>query len=335
MYDVQFAGFGDVPTPEMVEMVKAAAATPEGYGRLAKALNTPLSEAVLKGDITQDIFVSEYFPPGVDVEYPLDFINAGEDKEFSAFAIPSAGAIPHRIVEGDMVKVSLAEYGSSIDTNKKYIRDGRWNIVDRMMEVLVNSHVVLNNRNCWRTLLAAATNRGIAVYDSEATAGYFTKRLVSLLKTAMTRYGGGNTASNTGFRLTDLYLSIESMEDIRNWDITQVDDVTRRQIFLGDDNSLTTIYGVTLHPLMEFGVNQEWDKYYTGTLGGSFSGSKTELVFGIDRTKRAKSFVRPWRQKPQITEDDTVRRQRRFSLWSYEETGYAVCDSRPVLIGQV
>lgn len=38
------------------------------------------------------------------------------------------------------------------------------------------------NDDAWHTLLAAGLDRNVVVYDSAATAGQFTKRLVSLMK---------------------------------------------------------------------------------------------------------------------------------------------------------
>ena len=46
-------------------------------------------------------------------------------------------------------------------------------------------------------LLAAGVDRNIVVFDSDADAGQFTKRLVSLMKTVMRRNGGGNSLAIT------------------------------------------------------------------------------------------------------------------------------------------
>lgn len=338
MSATDFTGFANEATPEMKALLKAAYSSPEGYARLAKALTLPLQEAVLKGPILQDIYEPMKFDWGVAAEFPIHWLNAGEDKDFTAFTIPSSGAVPHREVQGDYVMVPTFDDGNAIDCNKRYILESRWDVVDSMLKVLVNGHVVKMNRDGWRTILAAALNRALAIYDSEATAGYFTKRLVSLLRTAFNRYGGGNSTSVNRFRLTDLYMSPECMEDIRNWDLTQVDDGTRRQIFLGGTGdgqyALSTIYGVRLHDLFELGVGQEFQNYYVNTLGGSMSGSKLEIVVGLDQSQD-RSFVNPVRMPVTVNEDPTVARQRRFSLWSESNQGWSCLDSRCCLIGQV
>jgi len=71
--------------------------------------------------------------------------------------------------------------------------------------------------------LAAGVDRNILVYDADAAAGQFTKRLISLLKVVMRRNAGGNSASIKRGTLTDLYLSPEGLEDIRNWGVDQAD----------------------------------------------------------------------------------------------------------------
>lgn len=335
MSDEIFTGFADEATPEMKAMAKAAVKNPEAYAKLAKALTLPLQEAVMKGGI-YDIFDPMKFEWGVATEYPIHFMNAGDEKDFVAFTIPAAGAIPHKEVQGDYVMVPTFDDGNAIDCNKRYVLESRWDVLADMVKWLVNGHIVKMNRDAWRVILAAAVARGIAVYDSEATAGYFTKRLVSLLRIAFGRYGGGNSTSVNRFKMTDLYMSPESMEDIRNWDLTQIDDASRKDIFLGNgEYALSRIYGTNLHDLFELGVGQEFQSYYTGTLGASMSGSKTEIVVGLDLTPGKRAFVNPVRMPVTVTEDRYQERNRRFSLWSESNQGWSALESRCVMIGQV
>ena len=59
------------------------------------------------------------------------------------------------------------------------------------------------------------------------------------MKTVMVRNGGGNTASLRRSKLTDVYMSPEGLEDIRNWGLDQVDELTRREIFMAADGTIT------------------------------------------------------------------------------------------------
>ena len=223
------------PTPEMNDLLvlsgsgnreQALAAQHE----LAVALQSPLRMGVMSGDITGDIFERVNLAPGTSSEFPLDFLSPGTEKDFVAYTIPNHGRIPERNVEGDYVMVPTYDVGASIDYLLKYARDARWDIVTRAMQVLEASFVKKINDDAWHTLLAAGVDRNIVVYDSDAAAGQFTKRIVSLMKTVMRRNGGGNSTSINRGKLTDLYLSPAGMEDIRNWGVDQIDDVNRREI---------------------------------------------------------------------------------------------------------
>ena len=199
--------------------------------QFAKAVSLPLREGVLSGDNLAGIFEVVQMSPGAPTEWPLDFVSPGTEKYYVAYTIPNHGRIPERHVEGDYVIVPTYDIGASIDWLLKYARDARWDIVRRAMEVMNFSFRKKLNDDGWQTIISAGVDRNILVHDTDANAGQFTKRLVSLGKLIMRRNGGGNSTSNNRGRLTDLFLSPEGMEDIRNWGVDQVDEVTRREIF--------------------------------------------------------------------------------------------------------
>lgn len=329
------------PTEEMNELLRRAGSMNHEVAvaaqrELAKALTLPLKQGVMKGDITAGIFEPIEFAPGTAVEFPLDFLSPGTEKYFVAYTIPAQGRIPERHVEGDYLMVPTYETAASIDWTLKYNRDARWDVVGRAMQVLEASFTRKDNQDAWHTLLAAAVNRNLVVYDDAAAAGLFTKRLVALSKTIMRRNAGGNSTSIYQGHLTDLYLSPESLEDVRSWDLTQVDDFTRREIFIQDGSGLTgepslvRIFGVNLHDIDEFGVGQEFQVYYQNVLGGTMPAGKQEILIGLD-LKHDDSFVNPIRQPAEIFEDPTFHRQRRAGLYAWKEAGWAVCDGRRVL----
>lgn len=301
---------------------------------LAIALTLPLKKGVMKGDIINGIYEAIKFAPGVSIEFPLDVVAPGTEKDFAAYTIPNHGRIPERSVEGDYVMVPTFDVGSSIDWLIKFSRDARWDVVTRAMEVLEASFVRKANNDGWKVILTAAKNRGIMVYDDVATAGLFTKRLVALSKTTMRRNAGGNSTSTNQGLLTDMYVSPEALEDVRTWDLTQVDDFTRREIWLANkengEYSLTNVFGVNLHDIDEFGVNQEYQLYFTSTLSGTLASNKTELAIGLDLSKDD-SFVMPVRQEIQVFEDESLHRQRRAGYYGWGEHGFAVLDARRVI----
>jgi hypothetical protein len=327
------------PTSELTELLVRSGSAEKDQSlsanrEFAKALELPLRQALLNGDILNGIFEPIKLAQSATPEFPLDFLAPGTEKDFVAYTIPNHGYIPERHVEGDYVMVPTYDIGASIDYLLKYARDARWDVVGRAMEVLEAQFVKKMNDDGWHTLLAAGVDRNIVVYDSDAAAGQFTKRLVSLMKTVMRRNGGGNSASNNRGILTDLYVSPEAMEDIRNWGVDQVDEITRREIYTAADGTLNRVFGINLHDLDELGEGQEYQEFYDNVLSGTLPGGDTEVVVGLDLRKRD-SFIMPVRQEVQIFEDDTLHRQKRAGFYGWSEQGFAVLDNRRVVLGSL
>jgi hypothetical protein len=299
---------------------------------IAKALELPLRKGVMDGDILGGIFEAIQLAPGATSEFPLDFLAPGTESQFVAYTIPNHGRIPERHVEGDYVMVPTYDIGASIDFLLKYARDARWDVVGRATEVLQKSFVKKMNDDGWHTLLSAGADRNIMIYDADASNGTFSKRLVSLMKVVMRRNGGGNSSSINRGALTDLYISPEAEEDIRNFGVDELDEISRREVITQEGGLLARMFGVNLHVLDELGDGQEYELYYEGDLSGTLPTGKQEIVVGLDLTNRD-SFVMPVRQGVQIFEDPTLHRQRRAGMYGWAEQGFAALDTRRVLLG--
>ena len=326
------------PSPEMLELLKQSGSSDkavalEAQREIAKALEAPLRKGVLFGDVVTNIFQAMPMEAGATPEFPLDLLAPGSETEHVAYTNPGHGRIPERHVEGDYITVNTYGITNSIDFLSRYAREARWDVVRRALQVLGAGFVKKINDDGWHTLLAAAVDRNVLVYDADAAAGQLTKRLVSLMKSVMRRNSGGNSVTAPG-RLTDLYMSPEAIEDIRNWGVDQLDEVSRREIYTAGDGAapLTRIFGVNLHDLFELGEGQEYQNYYSTDLSGSLPGSKKEIVVGLDLSSND-SFVMPVRQEVQIFEDDTLHRQKRAGMYGWAEHGFAVLDNRRVLLG--
>lgn len=295
---------------------------------IAKAIELPLREGVQSGDVTGGIF-----SPVTDgtTEFPTDLLAPGTEGQFVAYTNPGHGYIPQRAVESDYVRVTSYGIASSIDFLLSYAENANWTILDRAMEVLEMSFVKKINDDAWHTLLAAVVDRNVLVYDADAANGQITKRLFSLIKTSMKRNAGGNGPTNRG-RATDLYLSIEGIEDIRNWGVDQLDEVSRREVYLSADNGapLSRIYGLTLHDMFEFGDGQEYQDYFLSDLGGALASGDVELGIALDLQNR-NSFVMPVVKGLQIFEDETLHRHQRQGYYGWMRTGFGVLDGRRCL----
>jgi hypothetical protein len=309
-----------------LEVARAAQRT------FAAALNEPLRQGIFDEDNLGGIYAREVLAPGAQSNYPLDFVRPGtEDLDFTAITMPKQGKVPERHVEGDELWVPTYQIANSIDWPLKYARDARFNVVGRAVRVYQMGFTRKINEDGWHTLLAATDARGLVVSDSVAAGGQFTKELVSKMQTAMTRNAGGNGQSG---KLTDLYCSMEAMEDIRAWDISEIDDVTRREILNASPESLAKLYGTTLHFMTEYGVGQEYQLYLTSVLGRSIAAAlDEEFVVGLDLTTND-SFVSPIRQELQTFEaPDEMHRRQKAGVYGWMEHGFAVLDNRRVLLG--
>ena len=327
------------PDDDFIDLIKRSGSADRNEAvaaqrELAVALETPLRKGVLVGDVLDGIFEKIQMAPGSAAEFPLDLLAPGTEGDHVAYTNPGHGRIPERAVEGDYVMVPTYSVASSIDYLLRYAKEARWDVIGRAMQVLEAGFTKKMNDDGWHTLLAAGVDRNILVYDGDASAGQFTKRLVSLLKTVMRRNAGGNSGSLNRGRLTDLYLSPEALEDIRNWGIDQVDEVTRREIYLSSDDgaAITRVFGVNLHDMDELGEDQEYQKFFTDQLHGAVESSDKELVVGLDLSA-SDSFIMPIKQDVQIYEDDTLHRHQRAGFYGWAEIGFAVLDNRRILLG--
>ena len=298
---------------------------------LALALAPVIREGILYVDNLQGIFSQIPLVGNETHEVPLDFLAPGEEDMYIAYSVPGHGRIPENAVEGDYIKIGTYQTANSIDMLLKYARDAGWNVVVRAMEILQAGFVKKFSDDGWHSLITAAVDRNVAVYDADAAVGQLTKRLISLCKTVMQRQSGGNGIG--AGRLTDMYLSPEGVEDVLNWGVDQLDDTTRRAIHMMAENgqSLTRMFGVNLHGMYEFGANQEYQDYYTGTLSGTFPGSDVELIIGLDNS-RDDSFVMPVKETVSVFVDDNLHRQQRMGWYAWQESGFGVLDNRRTIV---
>lgn len=321
---------------EAVELLmKAASHDPKVRGeavyQLAKAFETPVRKAVLKGDILDSIFTAMPVAKGKTLEFPIDLITQSNVKNHKAYNIPMTGAIPERYVSSDYIRVNTFDVGNSIDCAARLLEIGSWDIMRRLVEVLTAGFVDKMNDDGWRLLISGGYGRNLKVRDSSAAQGFLSKKLVRSMKTVMARYGGGNSTSNGLRILTDLYTSIEALDDLHDWDLTMVADEVRKDIFVGD--GLSKIFGVNLHGLYELGVGQAFQSYWT-SIGGTMTSGTEEIAVGLS-LKNRDSFVLASESPVEIFEDNAFHRQRKFSLYGWTRYGMALLDDRAVLIGEI
>jgi hypothetical protein len=322
-------------TAEMNEVLRRSGSnnpreSETAMAQIVQAVTDPIRNGVMSGDIWSDIFTTINLEPGSVPEFPLGILQRGTEKDYVAYTIPQHGAIPERRVESDYILVPTFSVANSIDWLLKHARNARWDIVGSALQLYRDGFTQKFNDDAFHTLLAAIVDRNILIYDSTASAGQFTKRLVSLAKTAMRRNGGGNSTSTNRRKLTDLYMSPEGVEDIRNWSIADVDEYTRREIYTMDDGTLNRIFNVNIHDLDELGENQSYQLYFTEDLTGTLETSDVELAIGLDLSVQ-NCFVRPLEEDIQMFDDPTLHRRQKAGVYGWSSYGLAVLDGSAVI----
>jgi hypothetical protein len=299
---------------------------------LAQVLEGAFRAAVLEEDSIGSIYQTISIAAGADVKFPLHFLPPGAEEDRVAWVMPKEGAIPHRFIEGDEVYVPTYELANSIDWPLRYARDARWDVVADAMDVFRYGFTRKKNDDGWHTLLASAIGNG-RIVDTAAAQGAFTKRLITNLMTGIRRLTGGRAS-----RVTDIYLSPEAMADIRNWTDTEVDEITRREIFVGPNpGGLPSIFGIALHELQELGDGQRYQDWMEDSDGGNQSGWFTtddEFCVALDLRGRANyPFKMPLREDLGVFDDESLHRSARMGVYGWMELGFVVLDARYALIG--
>lgn len=304
--------------------------------QVAAALELPLRQGTLPGDIVTDIFETVSVENGrSSVEFPLHFMQPGTEGQYVGFTVPRYGSIPQRLISGDYVNVPIIDIAGMIDWDNRYAKDARWDVASDAAENVRRQIVKKRNDLGWHSIISAAYDRGAVVADTDALKGQFTTRLVSLAKLIMRRNGGGNSSSINRSKLTDLFISPDASEDMRSWNVDVVDEITRREIFTAQDGMLNRIFGVNLHDIDELGEGQEYQLFYQNVLGGTMPTTNghtdSEIAVGLDLSSN-KSFVRPVAEDITLIPDNTRVRHRQTGLLGFASEGYAVLDQRSTLL---
>lgn len=143
--------------------------------------------------------------------------------------------------------------------------------------------------------------------------------------------------------------------DIREWSDTDVDPVTRREIFKA--SGMGQIWGVRLHELQHLGatglynINDKTAQFGKFITNGSNAFNQYVLdngnvtnadgtvgtlgetqVYGFDLS-RNDSLVMPIRKEYEAYDDPTLLRVQKAGFFGWEEVGFACLDSRILSIG--
>jgi len=346
---------------EMQELFRATAEinTPEGlaaYRAFAAAITTPILQKIELESIMRQLFSVERLGPGAQAVYPV-----AEDFEIPVWVLPGLGYVAQNFIEGigEEVYVPTFTIDASADWKLTYARDSRIDIAQRAAARVAKDIANYEEECGWRVIMPAATSsfsgkgllgsRPAPIYEidpSSTGAGYLSKELINKMIVGFKRIGR---------TLTDLYVSPEDAADIREWTDTDIDPVTRREIFQAA--GMGSIWNVNLHEVQHLGatglyningVGSEYGKFVAGA-GNVYNqytidnanitaadGTVTTLgetqVVGFDLSVND-SLVMPIRKEYEAYDDPTLLRVQKQGFFGWAELGFACLDSRMLGMG--
>jgi len=351
----------DMDKREMQELFKATSniTTPEGlaaYRAFAAALTTPILQKIEQESIMRKLFAVERLAPGAQAVYPV-----AEDFEVPVWVLPGLGYMAQNFIEGigEEVFVPTFSINASADWKITYARDSRIDIPQRAAARVAKDLANYEEECGWRVIMPAATSsfsgkgllgpRPAPIYEiapGATGAGYLSKELVNKMIVGFRRIGR---------TLTDLYISPEDAADIREWTDTDIDPVTRREIFQA--SGMGSIWKVALHEVQHLGATGLYNINGYGSAYGKFTAPISNIyngytldnqnitaadgtvstlgetqIIGFDLSVND-SLVMPIRKEYEAHDDPTLLRVQKAGFFGWAEIGFACLDSRMIGIG--
>lgn len=278
-------------------------------------------------------------------------------------------------VESGLQEMPITTYrlDTAVGWLEKTIRRGRLPYVSLGLNRAAQELLRLQERNGWlvvlRALAEARTKSGSSTLEhiiQSAVADTLQlddfNKWLTRAKRINTAFDQGGTPDQVFSRgATDAFLSPEMMEQIRGFvyqpmntrvgatgttgtpagssTAVPLPDSMREAIYR--NAGLSEVYGITLHEMLEFGINGRYntifDSFYSGAL--TFDTVNQEIIVGVDRSREA--IIRPIAQNADygtslvMQEDDQwPKRAGKIGFFGGVDEGRAVIDSR-VLTGLI
>jgi hypothetical protein len=327
----------------------------------ASIMSSSLSRVLEPLNVANDIFTEVEVYTGRDVpEIPIDLYYGVGEGAFRVWSNGYPGGLAYNEISGfDSFRFRTSRMDSAIAWNKSYAADARMKVVERGLMRLMDEIMVKSQFNAFTVLAdalgGARTSNQSHVIASTAktnsTARQFqlddVNRLMTKIKRLNSSWANG-TSRSAGSGLTDLYISPETMEQIRKMTYNPMNttgvpdsaestalglpDEMRMEIYR--NGGATEIYGKTLHELNEMGVGQVYNELfrqkYNAVGGGApaWTVATDELVIGIDKSLGA--FARVINADTNgstfqlLVDDQHLARSEKMGYYGFTEEGWLV-----------
>lgn len=348
---------------ELIKLFKAAASV-DGSGSIAAlkdfaaALTIPILQKIELDSIMRGLFAVERLEAGAQASYPI----ADDMYDIPVWLLPGLGYVAQNFIEGmgEEVFVPTFDMAASADWKVKYALEGRVDVLAKAIAKTAKTIAEYEDDCGWNVIVPAVTSAWVAqgllagrpaplyeVAPASPGAGYLSKELINKMIVGMERIGR---------RLTDLYISPEDAADIREWTDTDIDPVTRREIFQAA--GMTGIWGVAMHPVKHLGATGEYNingygseykKFICADAGNTFNdysidhpnvvddgGNVTALgetqIYGFDLSVND-SLVMPIKKEYEAIDDPTLLRRQKIGYFGWQEIGFSCLDPRMMCMG--
>lgn len=288
-------------------------------------------------------------------EFPLDVFFDEKDGDILVHVQQRPGGTPSSFLSDiQTVIVPTANYMAEVSWQNKFARAGRLDVVAAYIHKLGQAMVRKEEINGWSVLLrtlALATTNGLShVVPSATTDGRLhldhLNKILSRSKRINTSIDLG-TAANAPQGITDLFMSIEAMEDVRAFSYNPINvkgalgapgagdssihlpaDM-REEIIKGA--GVPSLFGINLHMLNELGSGFAYNKLFKSFYSGSFTEASQQVILGVDSSRD--SNVMPVKGGVIVQNDIFHSRSDKSGVVSMEDVGWAVLDQRAVVGG--
>lgn len=355
-------------TPEQIELFKAAASTDsvkamQAREAIAKFIGPVINQVMNIASYTNDLFTPWPYNEDDQPTFPLDLFFGAGVNQIVVWSQSSAGGLGTTSIKGlQEMTLDTFRLDSAINFNVKTVKRGRLPYIslglNRMAQELLKK---VENNGFYillKALAEARTNNLEHIIQSTAADRLQLddfNRLITRSKKIDVAWDGGTPETGTAFGATDLYMSVDRMEDIRamayNPQNTIATPDTSESTALGLPDSIradifrnagaSEIYGKILHEMLELGVGQRYntvfDNLYSGAL--TFDTANQELILGVNQSRQG--LIKPIAQNADSGEtfitqvdDQWPVRAGKVGWFGSMELGFSVIDSR-VLSGLI
>lgn len=277
---------------ERAEKFKQSVASQQDREAFAAEMAVPILKELAPQVSVRQIFNQIPVAPGAQVSYPMDMGTV------NAWVLPNVGSVPQNIVEGEELYIPTFTVATSVEYLETYARDGRYDVAEQAMTKLKNA-IITKEESCGWTVIRAAATAARTVTVAGGTT--LSKALLNKMLVKM--------STNNGFKTNLICCSPTRFGDIRNWTNTDIDEQTRREIWV--NGGLASIWGAYIIELSSLADNEVYafDTRYFG--------------------------VMPIRQELKTRDNPLAIPKLRVGTIGWENIGFASVDDRAIVKGTV